>query len=379
MNPWPTWPVILRTSTSQEEGCERMWSIQTKEFLGEGGRVRSLRCANLDWTEPDAAGRRTFREIPCSDFELRADLVLLAMGFVHVEHGPLVRDLGVTLDPRGNIVADDGMMTTVPGVFGAGDAVMGASLVVWAIDTGRRAAEGVDRYLRVPLTEGKQPVERTPTGCSFPYPAFEQSMQLPIRCRSRVETEAIGPASAHFAFTSSSGSSDVADLVAAAAVEMGMEVAGRLEAGARVVPVANFPGEAVFLEIIEVPVDGPEAYGRELLPRLLQHLFRGEMALPGAQDLEDQGALPGVAGFLHESLLSRTHIPYTIHRQTSPGFFSVLKGTSSDACRDPEGVERFGIRSAVKASAASAGASSSCWGSAGATARTPGDGYAISC
>jgi glutamate synthase (NADPH/NADH) small chain len=146
-NPWPTWPIVLRTSSSQEEGCERLWSIQTKAFLGEEGTVRKLRCVKLDWSEPDAAGRRTFREIPGSEFDLRADLVLLAMGFVHVEHGPLVRDLGVATDPRGNIVTDGNLMTTVPGVFGAGDAVMGASLVVRAIDMGRRAAEGVRRYL----------------------------------------------------------------------------------------------------------------------------------------------------------------------------------------------------------------------------------------
>jgi glutamate synthase (NADPH/NADH) small chain len=125
-----------------------MWSIQTREFVGEGGHVRKLRCDRLEWSEPDAAGRRTFREIPGSGFDLQADLVLLAMGFVHVEHGPLVRDLGVAVDPRGNIVADGNLMTTVPGVFGAGDAVSGASLVVRAIDTGRRAAEGADRYLR---------------------------------------------------------------------------------------------------------------------------------------------------------------------------------------------------------------------------------------
>jgi NAD(P)H-dependent glutamate synthase small subunit len=147
MNPWPTWPVILRTSTSHEEGCERMWSIQTKECRGEDGKVRSLGCVKLDWSEPDASGRRSFREIPGSEFELKADLVLLAMGFLHVEHGPLVKDLGLTVDPRGNIVADGNLMTSVPGVFGAGDAVMGASLVVWAIDMGRRAAAGVDRWL----------------------------------------------------------------------------------------------------------------------------------------------------------------------------------------------------------------------------------------
>jgi NADPH-dependent glutamate synthase beta subunit-like oxidoreductase len=92
---------------------------------------------------------RSFREIPGSAFELPADLVLLAMGFVHVEHGPLVRDLGAATDGRGNLVADGNCMTNVPGVFGAGDAVMGASLVVRAIHLGRLAAAGADRYLAV--------------------------------------------------------------------------------------------------------------------------------------------------------------------------------------------------------------------------------------
>jgi NADPH-dependent glutamate synthase beta subunit-like oxidoreductase len=146
-NPWPTWPTVLRTSSSQEEGCERLWSVQTKTVAGEGGQVRRLECAKLDWSEPDPAGRRTFREIPGSEFTIPADLVLLAMGFVHVEHGPLVRDLGVSTDARGNLVVDGSLQTSVPGVFGAGDSVVGASLVVRAIDLGRRAAEGVDRYL----------------------------------------------------------------------------------------------------------------------------------------------------------------------------------------------------------------------------------------
>ena len=146
-NPWPTWPVVLRTSSSQEEGCERLWSIQTKAFAGNGGRVRKLSCVKLDWSEPDATGRRTFREIPGSEFDIPADLVLLAMGFVHVEHGPLVRDLGVSTDPRGNLVVNGNLQSSVPGVFGAGDAVAGASLVVRAIDLGRLAAEGVDRFL----------------------------------------------------------------------------------------------------------------------------------------------------------------------------------------------------------------------------------------
>jgi NADPH-dependent glutamate synthase beta subunit-like oxidoreductase len=124
-----------------------MWSVQTKELLGEKGGVRKLSCVKLDWSAPDAEGRRSFKEIPGSAFGLRADLVLLAMGFVHVEHGPLVRDLGVAMDSRGNLVADGNCMTNVPGVFGAGDAVMGASLVVSAIHLGRLAAAGADRYL----------------------------------------------------------------------------------------------------------------------------------------------------------------------------------------------------------------------------------------
>jgi NAD(P)H-dependent glutamate synthase small subunit len=146
-NPWPTWPNVLRTSTAQEEGCERSWSVSTKEFLGAEGKVRKLRCVRLEWSEPDAAGRRSFKEVPGSQFELAADLVLLSMGFVHVEHGPLVRDLSLALDPRGNIHVDGDRMTSTPGVFASGDSMLGASLVVRAIDDGRLAAEGIDRYL----------------------------------------------------------------------------------------------------------------------------------------------------------------------------------------------------------------------------------------
>ncbi len=146
-NPWPTWPVIMRTSSSQEEGCARLWSVSTKEFLGSRDGVRTLRCVKIEWSEPDENGRSVFREIPGSEFEIAADLVLLAMGFVHVEHGPLVRDLDLALDGRGNLVVDSDLMTTDPGVFAAGDSMAGASLVVRAIDYGRIAAEGVHRYL----------------------------------------------------------------------------------------------------------------------------------------------------------------------------------------------------------------------------------------
>jgi glutamate synthase (NADPH) small chain len=146
-NPWPTWPAVMRTSSSHEEGCLRTWSVLTKAFKGERGTVKGLRCALLEWSGPDASGRSAMTEIPGSAFEIPADLVLLALGFVHVEHGPLVGDLGLLLDARGNIAADADGMTSAPGVFAAGDAVLGASLVVRAIDSGRRTAEGVDRYL----------------------------------------------------------------------------------------------------------------------------------------------------------------------------------------------------------------------------------------
>lgn len=141
-NPWPTWPQVMRTSTSHEEGCERLWSIGTKQIIGKNGRVTALQCIKLDWSDPKAC-----KEIPGSEFELKADLVLLAMGFVHVEHGPLVSDLKLQKDPRGNLKVDAHFMTSAPGVFAAGDAEMGASLVVRAIFRGRQAAEGIHRYL----------------------------------------------------------------------------------------------------------------------------------------------------------------------------------------------------------------------------------------
>jgi NAD(P)H-dependent glutamate synthase small subunit len=146
-NPWPTWPNILRTSTAQEEGCSRDFAVATKEFVGENGAVKRLRCVRLDWTGPDASGRPSFKEVPGSGFTIDAELVLLAMGFVHPEHGPLVRDLGLSVDARGNLAVDGDLMTSAPGVFAAGDCAMGASLVVRAIDQGRASAAAVDRYL----------------------------------------------------------------------------------------------------------------------------------------------------------------------------------------------------------------------------------------
>jgi len=147
-NPWPTWPRTLRSSSSHEEGCTRLWAVGTREFVGEGGAVRKLRCVKLDWSPPDAAGRATFTEIPGSEFELEADLILLATGFVRIEHGPLIEDFGLEVSERGSLRVDAGFMTTARGVFAAGDSVLGASLVVRAIDLGRKAAAAMDRFLR---------------------------------------------------------------------------------------------------------------------------------------------------------------------------------------------------------------------------------------
>ncbi len=146
-NPWPTWPRVLSISSSQEEGCRRIWSVATKEFVGKGGSVERLRCVEVAWSNPDPEGRRTFREIPGSDFEIEAELVLLAMGFLHLEHGPLVQELQLDTDEQGNLRVGPNFMTSVPGVFAAGDSVMGASLVVRSIDSGRLAAAAVDSYL----------------------------------------------------------------------------------------------------------------------------------------------------------------------------------------------------------------------------------------
>ncbi len=147
-NPWPTWPRTLRSSSSHDEGCQRLWSIGTTEFVGDGGLLKKLRCVKLEWSAPDAAGRATFKEIPGSEFELQADLALLAMGFTRVEHGPLIEDFGLEVTDRGAFKVDANYMTVAPGIFAAGDSVLGASLVVRAILLGREAAAAIGRYLR---------------------------------------------------------------------------------------------------------------------------------------------------------------------------------------------------------------------------------------
>ena len=130
--PWPKYPVLLKTSTSHEEGCERHWSISTKKFIGEGGCIKSMSCAKM----PSGA-----------DFEIEADLVILAMGFLHPDKKGPVEGLRLELDRKGNVKTGDDYMTSLKGVFSAGDMRRGQSLVVWAISEGRRAAHCIDRYL----------------------------------------------------------------------------------------------------------------------------------------------------------------------------------------------------------------------------------------
>ncbi|MGE0372582.1 MAG: glutamate synthase subunit beta [Gammaproteobacteria bacterium] len=144
---WPYWPNRLRTSSSQAEGVSRDWCVATKELRGAGGKVKSLHAVRVEWYQ-DAQGRWQMKELPHETLELKADLVLLAMGFVHPVHSGLLEELGVTRDARGNVAADtEKYQTSIPKVFAAGDTRRGQSLVVWAIREGRQAAHAVDKFL----------------------------------------------------------------------------------------------------------------------------------------------------------------------------------------------------------------------------------------
>ena len=147
-NPWPQWAVIDRTSTSHEEGVEKMFSVMTKKFTGEDGSVKKLHGIELKFGEKDqVTGRRPMKEVLGSEFELDADLVLLAMGFTGVVKNKLIDELDIELDERSNIKTDDNKMTNIPGIFAAGDIRRGQSLVVWAINEGRSTAQHVDKYI----------------------------------------------------------------------------------------------------------------------------------------------------------------------------------------------------------------------------------------
>jgi glutamate synthase (NADPH) small chain len=144
-NPWPQWSVIMRSSSAHEEGGIRDYSISTTGLSGSNGRVERLHAVRVEMVRSD--GRMRFEPVAGSDFTMDADLVLLAMGFLGPVRPGIVEELGVDLDGRGNIVADADYQTSVPGVFAAGDARRGQSLIVWAIAEGRQAARGCDRVL----------------------------------------------------------------------------------------------------------------------------------------------------------------------------------------------------------------------------------------
>ena len=144
---WPDWPIKLRSSHAHEEGCGRDWAVTTQRAAGANGKVAALDCTRVEWVK-GADGRMAMREVPGSEFRLKADLVLLAMGFLGARRVGLLEQAGVALDARGNVRADtSAYATSVPRVFAAGDMRRGQSLVVWAIREGRQCARAVDRAL----------------------------------------------------------------------------------------------------------------------------------------------------------------------------------------------------------------------------------------
>ena len=146
-NPWPEWPMVLRTSSSHEEGAERHWALLTKEFVGDGnGNVKGLKLTQIEWEKPEPGKRPGFKEIEGSEKTIDCDLALLAIGFVHPQHEGMLQQMGLELDDRGNLKATD-YQTNVDKVFTAGDMRRGQSLVVWAIAEGREAAKACDTYL----------------------------------------------------------------------------------------------------------------------------------------------------------------------------------------------------------------------------------------
>ncbi len=144
---WPDWPLKLRTSSSHQEGAEREFAVATRRFIGQDGQVTAIECVRLEWGA-GADGRMQMREIADSEFQLKADLVFLAMGFVGPTQAGVVEQSGVDLDPRGNVLADtNDYRTSQPNIFACGDARRGQSLVVWAIREGRQCARAVDHHL----------------------------------------------------------------------------------------------------------------------------------------------------------------------------------------------------------------------------------------
>ncbi|MEJ7680446.1 MAG: FAD-dependent oxidoreductase [Segetibacter sp.] len=149
--PWPTYPMVLKTTSSHEEGTDRKWAVSTKEFIGdENGNLKALKIVDLEWKLTADGRPAQFVEVPGSEREIPCEVALLAMGFLHPQHTGLLNELGVELDERGNVKANDKLyQTNIHKVFSAGDMRRGQSLVVWAINEGRQCAAKVDEYLSV--------------------------------------------------------------------------------------------------------------------------------------------------------------------------------------------------------------------------------------
>jgi glutamate synthase (NADPH/NADH) small chain len=147
--PWPNWPMMLRTSSSHEEGCERGWAITTKEFIGDAnGNLTAVKIAEMGWVTPEGGKLPKYQELPGTEKTIPCELTLLAMGFLHPQHEGMLNDFGVEYDDRGNVKAKDNYQsTTNPKVFTAGDMRRGQSLVVWAIAEGRECARNIDLFL----------------------------------------------------------------------------------------------------------------------------------------------------------------------------------------------------------------------------------------
>ncbi|NLI23604.1 MAG: glutamate synthase subunit beta [Bacteroidales bacterium] len=146
-NPWPYWANVLKVSSSHEEGCERFWSLSTKRFIGKNGNVTGAEVVEVAW-EKDANGKMAMKELPGTERIIPADLVLLSLGFLHPVQEGLLKDLELKLSERGNVHVSKNHQTSRAKIFAAGDAVNGATLVVRAIASGRKAAEDIDRYLK---------------------------------------------------------------------------------------------------------------------------------------------------------------------------------------------------------------------------------------
>lgn len=145
--PWPGYPLILKTSSSHKEGGDRHWEVLTKKFVGKNGTIEKLECVKVEFSSSSGKACPVMKEVPDSGFEIEADMVVLALGFVHPEQEGLLKNLGVKVDDRKNVKTDESLQTSVDKVFSAGDMHRGQSLVVWAISEGRRAAHSIDKYL----------------------------------------------------------------------------------------------------------------------------------------------------------------------------------------------------------------------------------------